>query len=189
MKHTRPLNRVDPMVGEGMPYGERRRAIVAHCAQLAEELDLVDRQLAELSRRRRDLALELAHQRNRLLPTLRRRGRQPAADGSAQLPPVAARATPLWGRRLRSVCLALLRGAGTLALPELHALLHRHGYRIARREHVKVLADAMGYEVDQGRVRRVNRGVYECIGGPVPPLGRHGNPTLRPLQTPLWLVA
>lgn len=80
--------------------------------------------------------------------------------GTIRLPPLSERPTPLWGRRLRSVCLALLRRAGPLILPEIHALLHHHGYRIDSSNPVKTLSDALAYEVEQGRAVRLERGVY-----------------------------
>jgi len=51
-----------------------------------------------------------------------------------------------------------------MSLTELHARLHRSDLAVAGRYPVKVLADALGYESDQGRVRRVQRGVYSATG-------------------------
>ena len=55
-----------------------------------------------------------------------------------------------------------------LPLTELHAQLHRHGFGIAHRHPVKALADALGYETEQGNTRRVSRGVYALTPGTVP---------------------
>ncbi len=55
----------------------------------------------------------------------------------------------------------LARARRPLSLPEIHRALHVGGYAIAGRTPVKTLADALGYEHDRGRARRVRRGVYE----------------------------
>lgn len=175
--------RVDPLRGDGPLYGDRRRAAVAACGEIADAIAAIDKQLAALDVERRALRQKLRVLHRRIAPNLAKRaGRAPAPDGTEQLPPVRHDAIALWGRRLRSVCLALLRGRGAMPLTELHALLHRHGYVIANRAHVKALADALAYEVDQGRVRRVARGVYQLVDGPLPAPGRHGNPPLRQLD-------
>jgi hypothetical protein len=81
------------------------------------------------------------------------------------LPPVPEGAVFLRGRRLRALCLAILARLGPLPLPELHALLHRHGFAVAHDHPVKALADALGHEADGGRARRIARGVYELVPG------------------------
>jgi len=76
---------------------------------------------------------------------------------------VAPDAVGLWGRRLRKACREILRvGNRPYTLTELHATLLRRGYSIDGTHEVKVLADAMRYEVAEGRLRRVERGVY-CL--------------------------
>jgi hypothetical protein len=77
-------------------------------------------------------------------------------------PPPAAR--PLDGLGLRSVALTILRRHGPQRLRDLHGLVHLYGYRIDSARPVQRLGDAMAYEVRQGRVERLERGVY----GPVP---------------------
>ncbi len=69
-------------------------------------------------------------------------------------------------RRLRSAIVTILRRSGTLRLPELHALLHHHGYRIQSEHPVKALSDACSYEVEKGRLTKRARGTYG-------PAGRH----------------
>lgn len=157
---------VDPIVGHVLLLGPRRAQIVARCEHLERELTGVDEQLAALVRRRRDLVEDLRAQRTRLMTTLERRGRQPASNGLAALSPVPPDATPLRGRRLRAVCLALLARFGTQTLVELHGLLHRHGFVVDDGHPVKALADALGYEHDHGRAQRVRRGVYAAVGAP-----------------------
>jgi hypothetical protein len=63
------------------------------------------------------------------------------------------------------VCLAILSALGPQALPDLHAMLHRAGFAVANDLPVKALADALGYEADGGRARRVSRGVYALMPG------------------------
>ena len=151
--------RVDPL-RQIAPMGVKRAKIVARCDQIADSVAELDRQLDELSARRRELVGELRAHRRRLWPNLARRARRPAPDGTEQLPPVAHDATFLWGRRLRAACLALLARNGALPLTEIHALLHRRNLAVAGSHPVKALADALGHENDHGRVRRVSRGVY-----------------------------
>ena len=54
----------------------------------------------------------------------------------------------------------LIRAGRPLGLPEIHAALHLAGYRLTGARPVQQLADALGYEHDNGRARRVMRGVY-----------------------------
>lgn len=151
---------VDPLRQYIPLLGPARRALEAQCQQLRADLAALDDELTALIRRRRTLAANLSDARTRLVRTLRFPARRPAPDGSEQLPPIEAKPSPLSGRRLRSVCLALLRKLGPLPLTELHALLHQHGYVIDSRHPVKCLADTMGYEVDHARALRVARGKY-----------------------------
>lgn len=74
-----------------------------------------------------------------------------------------ANATQLWGRKLRAACREILQRRGPTPLVEIHAQLHREGYAVQHPHPVKALADALGYDTDQGRVRRNQRGVYELI--------------------------
>lgn len=167
--YHRPPLRFDPIVQDRPLFGAMREEALALAADLRRQISDVDNELVSLSARRGSLTKDLAAVVARLTAHIRhRRGRMPAPDGSEQLPAVTHDATPLWGRRLRSVCLAILRRAGRLTLPEIHALLHRHGHVIESDTSVKVLADALGYEVERGRARRVSRGVYE-VDGPLDP--------------------
>lgn len=159
---------------------DRRQAALKERDRLLAELDDVDDELAALANRRAGLVARLAELREELWPVaLWRRGRRPSICGENSLPPLPADVTWLEGRRLRSVCLALLRRAARrLSLSHLHALLHAHGYGIDSSYPAKTLADALGYEVECGRARRVRRGEYE-VAGPPPRSGRHGAPPLR----------
>jgi len=163
---------IDPMSQQTRLFGARRAAVEAACRRLQSELDQLDGEIAALARRRRELALSLRRERFRLLTTLQRKGRQPAVDGTVALPSLTADARFVSGRRLRAVCLALLHRFGTQPLKDLHVLLHRHGYAVAGRHPVQVLADTLGYELDRGRVRRVARGVYELVAPPPPAVSR-----------------
>lgn len=176
--------RVDPIIGEGRLIGARRQAVEQQCQRLAVRITELDAQLLELSRQRRTASRELKQHHRRLWPALLRRGRRPGPDGAVQLPPVPADARFLWGRRLRSACVALLSRLGETSLPELHAVLHRLGYAIAGSNTVKALADALGYEHDAGRACRVSRGVYAVPpGAPIPARLWRGGPPL-PYITP-----
>lgn len=98
--------------------------------------------------------------RDRLWPVVPdHKGRRPPAVGRPPLPPVQPDARPIAGRALRSAALAVLRRHGTLGLPDLHARLHQYGYVIDSTHATKVLADAMGYEVESGRAVRISWGV------------------------------
>lgn len=179
--YRRRSSRRDPIRSAGNRHDVRRSSL-AERDRLFGELDRVDNELAELTQRRCALADRLAELREKLWPTvLHRRGRRPDVTGGPAVPPLPEQPTWLYGRRLRSVCLALLRRAGRLTLPKLHALLHAHGYGVDATYAAKTLSDTMGYEVECGRARRVRRGEYE-IAGPPPREGRHGAPSLEPAQ-------
>ncbi len=165
MVHAHALGqRVDHIVGEGLLCGQTRARVVARCEELAESIAGLDAQLKTLLRQRHQFAEELRAHRRRLFPSLGIRGRQPGPDGSVQLPPVPHGAVYLRGRRLRALCVGLLGRLGPMPLVQLHSLLHRHHFAVAGPTPVKSLADALGYEADNGRVRRVRRGVYEALG-------------------------
>lgn len=154
--------RIDPVRQFGLPLGRPRQELIDRCAQLEAQLAALEAEMAERAARHAQLRQRLEQHRRRLFPNFgHRRGRAPSPEGREKLPPLAHQAVPLWGRRLRAVCTALLRASGALPLSALHALLHRHGYEVAVPHPVKGLADALAYEVEQGRARRVRRGVYE----------------------------
>lgn len=171
------VRRVDPIRQETAVFGERRAQELERYENTLASLRRVDAQLAALSAQRHRMYEELRAQHRRLWTVLVRRGRKPLPGGEEALPPVRHDARQLWGRRLRSMCLAILRVHRTpLRLVDLHAELHRRGFVVASDQPVKALADALGYERLEGRVRRVERGVYELLPAPVPARGRHGNP-------------
>ena len=122
------------------------------------------------------------------------KGRRPPDVDRSPLPPATEGSQAISGRDLRITCLTILRRHGALCLPELHGLLHRYGYLIAATRPVTALSDAMAYEVEHGRARRVERGVYEATDRPDPklrtappldafPPDRH-RPTARARSTP-----
>jgi hypothetical protein len=129
--------------------------------ELVADLRVVDEQLDALSRQRRDLVDQLADLRDTLYPPIPWcHGRRPPAIDVAPLPPATPAAESLVGRPLRAACLEILRRHGALPLRELHGLLHRYGYVIGSRRPVAALSDAMRHEVQAGRARRLERGVY-----------------------------
>jgi hypothetical protein len=155
--------RLDPIRRRGDLDPAVRRKLHRTSDRLRRELDRTDRLLAQLGARRHRLAGQLAQNRDRLWPKDRDRyGRRPGPDGAVVLGPLPTRPTKLWGRRLRAACLAILGATGESSLPELHAHLHHRGYEVDSAHPVKALADALGYETDQGRARRIARGVYEA---------------------------
>ena len=154
---------VDPHRGHGPYFGRQRRQLIEECDRLKADLERLDHQLDELGRQRQAAARLLKARHRALWPNLARRGRRALPDGRRALPPIARDAVGLWGRRLRAACRKILSvGRRPLTLTELHAMLHRQGYFIDSGHEVKALADAMRYDVAEGRLRRVERGVY-CI--------------------------
>jgi hypothetical protein len=155
---------------------------------LVQRLDRLDDELEELSRERQAIVAALTELREVLYPPIPwAKGRRPPDVDHAPLPPATEGSTALGGRDLRATCLTILRRHGALSLVELHGLLHRYGYVISARRPVTALSDAMAYEVEQRRARRVERGVYEAIDAP--PRRRH-----RPVALPrephaVWISA
>jgi hypothetical protein len=146
----------------------RRERLLTAEDKLRSTIDDTDRQLVELTERRRSLLDELGSLYDEVRPSWRgcagRRRR--TVSHEEPLPPTADKPTWLWGRELRAVCLALLRRAQvSLTLRQLHGLLHRAGYAISHRTPVKALADALGHEVDVGRAVRLGRGIYGAATG------------------------
>lgn len=157
----------DPIRKRNPIHGARRARAVAACDELLDEIETVDEQLALWAAHRRRLVAKLQEHRELILPKLiKLSGRRVMADGNVYLVPVPDNVPALWGRRLRASCMKLLMASGTLTLTELHVLLHQHGLRIDSAHPVKALADAMAYECEQGRARRVARGVYAATGTP-----------------------
>ncbi len=159
-----------------------------HHAELAGKLETIIERIATIDREaiaradeRRDLVEEAKALRDRVWPIVpRHHGRRPPGPDERPLPPLRHDAEVLGGRRLRSVCLALLGRYGELPLTELHSHLHLHGYTVAGPNCVKRLADAMGYEVDKRRLVRTKRGTYRRAWGFDARPGRFGNPPLNP---------
>ena len=150
-----------------MLHGELR---AAHAAGVVR-IRAVDAELQSLLARRRSCLDELESIRRRVdLRYSRRHGRRRPMVDEPPMPPELPDARPLHGVELRAVAVRLLRQHGRHRLRDLHGLLHCYGYAVAGPRPVKDLADAMGYEVRCGRVRRVERGVYEAepLGDEVP---------------------
>ncbi len=182
MSATPRARRLDPVRTAASQLHAARDAALAERDELLDRLDDLDREIVAIAQRRAQLASRLAELRDRLWPpSHRHRGRRPSPTGERELPPLPERPTWLEGRRLRSVCLALLRRVGPLTLPRLHALLHAHGYGIDSAHAAKALSDALSYEVECGRARRIRRGEY-AVTAPTPRPGRHGAPDLQPAE-------
>lgn len=159
---------VDPIRQHTPVFGEQRRRIERARDAVQAEIDQLQAEIRALHQRYREARSALVQHERRLALRLFRPGRRPQLDGAEALPPVRHDVEWIWGRRLRSTCLQLLRNLGPLSLTELHRHLHERGFGVGQRNAVKSLADALGYEVDAGRAVRVARGVY----GPADPTGR-----------------
>lgn len=156
--------RAEPVRGQGPVFGARREQVIAECGRLEDDLRRLDDELDRLAQQRRAAARRLRRHRRTLWPNLAKRGRRVLADGRRALPPISRDAVGLWGRRLRAACRKLLGSAREpLSLTDLHAMLHRQGFFIDSGHPVKALADALRYEVLEGRARRVARGVYSPV--------------------------
>lgn len=152
----------------GMPLWARIERQTERDA-LLHRLDALDTRLLALSTERRAIVEELGEIRDELYPAVPWcHGRRPPDLDCSPLPPAAPGADAVEGRRLRAACLSILRRHGATALRELHGLLHRYGYVVRAVRPVTCLSDAMAYEVEQGRARRLARGVYEAIGAEPP---------------------
>lgn len=112
-----------------------------------------------------------------------RHSRRRNSVDEAPFPEPAPGAQPVEGIALRSLALTLLRRHGPQRLRDLHALIHLHGYRIESAKPVQRLGDAMAYELSQGRVERLERGVYGPTDGHPGP--RRYSPPTTELGAPL----
>ncbi|HEY7136153.1 MAG TPA: hypothetical protein VIB48_13900 [Acidimicrobiia bacterium] len=144
----------------------RRDEMIARRTVLITEAEHIDTQYQQLAQRMTIIRGELTRLRDAIWPALLGRGwrgfRRPRIGGPEPVGRAASPAYPLRGRELRFAALGVLVRAGRpLTLPEIHRALHVAGYEVAGQRPVKDLADALGYEHDHGRARRVRRGVYE----------------------------
>ena len=79
----------------------------------------------------------------------------------------------LWGRNLRFSLLTLLWQQGRpCSISELIGALGRLGLTV-RGDPPKTVGDALRYEVELGRVRRVRRGQYQVLERPPTTVRRH----------------
>lgn len=159
--------------------GERLRSIDATIEAL------VDERLACL-----DLLVDC---RDQLRPNWgNRHSRRRASVDEAPFPEAPPAAEPVEGVALRSVALTILRRHGPQRLRDLHGLIHLYGYCVGSVRPVQRLGDAMAYELRQGRVERLERGVYGAVDphpGPeryAPPAAELGTqlPWDRPVTDP-----
>jgi len=144
--------------------GPARQEIMRRYAELIAVLCEHDLGAAQWARARLAIITELTSLEDILWPPLfpRRGRRAPSLDGR-RIPDAPPESIPLGGVHLRRVCIELLRRHGAQTLVDLHRLLHLHGYVIAAPTQAKTLADAMAFEVESDRARRVRRGVYEAL--------------------------
>jgi hypothetical protein len=134
--------------------------------ELTAEMEAVDAEQRQLGQKFFELRRELKAVHELLWPPTpgydHRKTARPELPGPAPIPPPPPDATLLRGRALRRAALAALGRAGVpQALPDIHRALHLAGQRLTSDQPVKQLADALRYEEQKGRVRRVARGTYE----------------------------
>ena len=150
-------------------YALRRVAALAPTVRLGLEteraaleaaLDDSDREFLVWFEHRRALLARALELHDELWPRAAGHARRPPKPDERWLPPLPCPARRTSGAGLRISCQAFLQRFGTCSLVELHMLLHAHGYEIDSAKPVQALADALGYEADQGRCDRVDRGVY-----------------------------
>jgi hypothetical protein len=144
---------------------QRRGTLVDRDQDLVREASTIDGEQQQLARQMSKLRHELTALHSRLWPTgpghAFKNWRRPRVAGPPPIPAPLPDAIPVHGARLRSAALGvLLRARHPLTLSEIHRALYLSGYRIGGRHVVKQLADALGYEHQCGRARRVSRGVY-----------------------------
>ncbi len=149
----------------GRFLGRRREELLARRQELVAEAEELNASQLRLAQHMALVRAELVALRARLWPKqpghLWYWHRRPRVGGPAPIPPPARHATALSGRHLRYAALGVLvRAQRPLGLTEIHAALHLAGYRLSGPHPVKQLADALGYEHDNGRARRIMRGVY-----------------------------
>ncbi len=181
-----PSERTRPARAHGRRFAEAR---VLHATSV-ERIGEIDATIEELVDQRLACLDVLVDCRDQLRPrwsTRHSRRRNSVDEAPFPEPPPGAK--PVWGIDLRSLALTLLRRHGPQRLRDLHALIHLHGYCIDSPKPVQRLGDAMAYELGQGRVERLDRGVYGATGshpGPtryVPPTTELG--TLLPWDRPI----
>jgi hypothetical protein len=150
-----------------MPCGPVERAFFhAERAALLHEADVIDAAQRALGERMAEVRTKLACIRVVMWPHVEPKDivhgfRYTRVNGTPAIPPVARNALPLRGQDLRCAVLAILARHGRpMQLVEIHRALHLEGYAIASRFPVKRLADALGYETNNSRAIRVDRGVY-----------------------------
>ena len=144
------------------PFTEARALHATACDRLAA----IDAAIEALADQRLVCLDVLVDCRDQLRPRWSSsHSRRRASVDEAPFPEAPPAARPVEGVALRSVAVTILRRHGPQRLRDLHGLIHLYGYRIESVRPVQRLGDAMAYELRQGRVERLERGVY----GPTEP--------------------
>jgi hypothetical protein len=138
-----------------------RTAIYEIQAELLQQLGEVDAEVEGLVARRQDIVADLRRCRDALgRQGYRRRGRVPLP---ADVDAVPDGTTPISGTELREAIAAVVRGVGRpVSIDDIYRMLLARGLNTTGRPS-KAISDALAIEVDAGRVRRVDRGVYESV--------------------------
>lgn len=156
---TAALFRPRPACAEG------RREIRARMQELVAEAEELEQEHQVRAARMGEIRRELTMLRDasvHIAPGVRPRFRKARVPGPAPVGRPAPPAVPVRGRHLRYAALGvLLRARRPMTLPEIHRGLHAAGFAIDGWHPVKQLADALGWEHEKKRARRVARGVYE----------------------------
>lgn len=148
------------------PRSRRRLFVEARAlhADTTERLRSIDGSIEALVDQRLACLDVLVDCRDQLRPRWgNRHSRRRASVDEAPFPDAPPTAEAVEGVGLRSVALTILRRHGPQRLRDLHGLIHLYGYRIASVRPVQRLGDAMAYELRQGRVERIERGVYAAL--------------------------
>lgn len=144
---------------------EGRNEIRSRMRELVGEAEALEREHQARAARMGEIRRELTMLRDAMVnvaPGKRTRYRKPRVPGPAPVGRPAPPAVPVRGRHLRYAALGvLLRARKPMTLPEIHRALHAAGFVIDGWHPVKQLADALGWEHEKQRARRVRRGVYE----------------------------
>jgi hypothetical protein len=144
-----------------------RPEMLARERELADAITEVEREQQRLAERYTELRHELVELHGLLWPPDRdgpyRKTWRPEVPGPAAIPPPVIDARPLRGRPLRKAVVAALAAADRpLTLTEIRRALHLSGYVLTSEQPVKQLGDALRYEEQRDRVRRIARGTYEA---------------------------
>jgi hypothetical protein len=147
-----------------------RAYVQRRLAEVLDDVDQIDAQVAELGARRRNATRLARRYRELLVPRAEPIHRRRAPHWHELGRPVGT-GEHLAGRELREACTAIvLEADDAMTIPEIRAALLALGCDAAPRPrstspHNKAIADALADAVRSGALRRLARGVYGPAGG------------------------